>query len=308
MSSAPHDRLAGEPLAPQEASQALLFPDAPLPSVPQAVLFGDEDEPPRGLGFYARAFIETTIPHTTPRVHELSRKCGIYTLSLTAPTHSGLPSGVYPRRILAWMTTQALRVGSPNLFIGHLSTWAFNALGITPTFGAKGTIPALRTQLFKLCNTSVRIMTHLPSGRLDGSEGGGFQVTDYFNIVGEKAFVQLSPAFFEEICRRPVPIDLDVLKQLRSPLTTDVYVFLTYRAIRSQRLRRPDPIRWSDLMDQFGCQFRLVRQFRHAFLAAIKKVLNFYPNVRLKHDEKHLIFLTYPPHVPRIVVPSSRQS
>jgi hypothetical protein len=114
MGSASPDRLAGEPLAPREASQALLFPDAPLPSVPQAVLFGDEDEP-RGLGFYARAFIETTMPHTTPSVHEFSRKCGIYTLSLTAPAHSGLPSGVYPRRILAWMTTQALRAGSPNL-------------------------------------------------------------------------------------------------------------------------------------------------------------------------------------------------
>jgi hypothetical protein len=310
MSSASRDRLAGEPRASLEnqATQALLFSDLPSLPVPQAALFGDEDDPPRGLGFYARAFIETTIPHTMPRVHELSRKCGNYTLSLTAPAHSGLPSGVYPRRILAWMTTQALRVGSPNLPIGHLSTWAFNSLGITPTFGAKGTIPALRTQLFKLCNTSVRIMTHLPSDRLERVEAGGFQVTDYFNTVGEKAFVQLSQAFFEEICRRPVPIDLNVLKQLRSPLTTDVYVFLTYRAIRSQRLRRPDPIRWADLRDQFGCQFRHVRQFRHAFLAAIKKVLEFYPEVRLQHDEKHLTFLTYPPHVQRLSSPPPHRS
>ena len=246
------------------------------------------------------------MPHTTPRVHEFSRRCGIYTLSLTAPAASGLPSGVYPRRILAWMTTQALRIGSPHLLIGHLSSWAFNSLGITPTFGAKGTIPALKTQLIKLCNTSVRILTHAPSGPIERSEGGGFQVTDYYNTLGEKAFVQLSPTFFEEICRRPVPIDLNVLKQLRSPLTTDVYVFLTYRAIRSQRLRLSGGPTSKTSLDVSSGTFdssampssrRSRRSSRSTRTSGSSTTRSTSPSSP-----------TYPPHIPRVVVPSASTS
>jgi hypothetical protein len=240
------------------------------------------------------------MPHTPPSSLWFSRRCGHSTLSLTAPEESGLPSGVYPRRILAWMTTQALRAGSPYLEIGPRSSWALTALGITPTFGAKGTVPALRAQLQKLCHMTVRITMSQPAGGLGPPFGRDLGIASSFNAFGENAYVELTPAFFAEICQRPIPVDLHVLKELRSPLATDAYVLLTYRAIRSQRLRRPEPVRWSDLRDQLGCQFRQVRQFRHAFLAAIEKVLPFYPDVRVRHDGKHFTFLPYPPHVPRL--------
>ena len=54
--------------------------------------------------------------------------------------------------------------------------------------------------------------------------------------VSWRSTVTLSPGFLEAVCERPVPIDLRVLKALRSPMAIDLYCWLTYR---NSYLRKP---------------------------------------------------------------------
>lgn len=115
--------------------------------------------------------------------------------------------------------------------------------------------------------------------------------------------VRLSDNFFKECVSNPVPIDLRAYKTLRrQPLAMDVYTWLTYRM--SYTHRRTRPIRWEALMGQFGTGFntadmgQAVRDFRKAFLRALKLVLAVYPQASVELNENGLVLLPSRPHIP----------
>jgi len=55
-----------------------------------------------------------------------------------------------------------------------------------------------------------------------------------------------------------VPLDLRVLRALRSPFEIDIYVWLTWRFFR---LRKPVVVPWKTLQLQFGCDYGVVARF-----------------------------------------------
>ena len=62
--------------------------------------------------------------------------------------------------------------------------------------------------------------------------------------------IYLGEAFFNEIIRHPVPLDMNTLKALkRCALGLDLYLWLTYRTFA---LTRPLQITWRQLYSQFG--------------------------------------------------------
>ena len=71
------------------------------------------------LGFMARALVQATLPHKKVTGPEFTRRNGAYTLTLLAPSHIGLPYGIVPRILLAWMTTEAVRTQSRELVLGE---------------------------------------------------------------------------------------------------------------------------------------------------------------------------------------------
>ena len=127
--------------------------------------------------------------------------------------------------------------------------------------------------------------------------------------VGQwRSKVRLSNNFFQECITNPVPIDLRAYKALRaSPLAMDVYTWLTYRMSYTQRRSRP--IRWESLMMQFGSAFntndmeQAVRDFKKAFLRALKLVLVVYPQAGVEINPNGLVLLPSRPHV----LPSKQQ-
>jgi len=56
-----------------------------------------------------------------------------------------------------------------------------------------------------------------------------------------------------------VPIDLRVLKVLRSPMALDIYCWLTYR---NSYLRKPSRIPWGALAAQFGADYQARKDFK----------------------------------------------
>ena len=62
--------------------------------------------------------------------------------------------------------------------------------------------------------------------------------------------IELGHDFFQEIIRKPVPLDMNILRGLkRSPLGLDLYLWLIYRTFS---LTRPMLLSWSHLYNQFG--------------------------------------------------------
>ena len=62
--------------------------------------------------------------------------------------------------------------------------------------------------------------------------------------------IELGEKFFHEVITNPVPLDMNILKNLkRSPLGLDLYLWLVYRTFG---LTRPLRLTWSHLYRQFG--------------------------------------------------------
>ena len=98
-------------------------------------------------------------------------------------------------------------------------------------------------------------------------------------------YVELSERFFLEATEAPVPLDIRVLRALRSPFEIDIYVWLTWRFFR---LRRPVTIPWESLMLQFGCGYSNPRHFRKRLLGYLRNVLLYYPGSTARELSRRL--------------------
>lgn len=256
------------------------------------------------LGYMARLLVQATLPHKDPGpgISTFERSNGDFHLVVMAPPRIGLPWGKSPRVLLCWLATEAVRTRSPRIELGaNLSSFMRN-LGLIPTGGRWGTITRLRDQVRRLFSSTIRCSYSAP-GRF---EDAGFLIASRVSLWWQPAapeqpdlfgsFVELSADFFHAVVDRPVPIDLRVLRTLRSPLALDIYCWLTYRA---SYLRRPTEIPWPALALQFGAGYNEVRKFRFFFLRQLRTVLKLYPAARLSAGAAGLVLSPSTPHVPR---------
>ena len=108
--------------------------------------------------------------------------------------------------------------------------------------------------------------------RFHGWAGDGFLIAEKRELwwnprpgKGEAAWgsqVPLSDCFFREATEAPVPLDLRVLRALRSPFEIDTYVWLIWRFIRLRRLVK---MPWASLAPQFGSRYSNPRHFKKRF-------------------------------------------
>ena len=95
--------------------------------------------------------------------------------------------------------------------------------------------------------------------------------------------IYLGEAFFSEIIRHPVPLDMNTLKALkRCALGLDLYLWLVYRTFA---LTRPLRITWRQLYRQFGAYTAkanknlTVNAFRRDCLRELKKIKTAWPKL-----------------------------
>ena len=121
--------------------------------------------------------------------------------------------------------------------------------------------------------------------------------------------MRLSQNFFQECIDRPIPIDLRAYKSLRgSPLAMDVYTWLTYRMSYTERRTRPIP--WASLMLQFGSNLQnaqAVRDFKKAFLKALKAVAIVYPQAQVDVKDNGLVLIPSPTHIQPVEQPRQKE-
>jgi hypothetical protein len=254
------------------------------------------------LGFMARLLVQATLPHKDPGpgVSSFERTNGDFRLLIMAPPKIGLPWGKTPRLLLSWLTTEAVRTQSPHLVLGDNLSAFMRDLGLTPTGGAYGSIPRLKDQIRRLFASSIHCSQEAQGLYRDTAFLVAAHTSLWWNPADADqidlfgSFVELSKDFFQAIIERPVPIDLRVLRALRSPLALDLYAWLTYRA---SYLRRPVEIPWAVLALQFGASYTHTRNFRYFFLRQAHSVLKLYPAARISEGTHGLVLSPAPTHV-----------
>jgi hypothetical protein len=260
------------------------------------------------VGFMARALTQATMPHKATSGTEFTRQNGFFTLSMISRNHIGLPYGSYPRLLLSWLTTEAVRTKSPILELGPSLSAFMAELDLVPTGGRWGTITRLRDQMRRLFSCTVSC--DYADKTMDVEEG--YRITKSYRLWWDakspsqiplwKSTVTLSTDFFQEIIERPVPVDMRALKALkRSPLALDVYCWLTYRM---SYLRKPTEIPWPALQMQFGADYASdeqgLRNFKKKFLHHLRAVHVIYPEANIEDGERGLLLKPSKPHVAQL--------
>jgi len=173
-------------------------------------------------------------PALRPESHQFERANGRYSLRMSAPRHVGLPYGSYPRLLLVYLTTEAVRTKNPKIVLGRAPNDLARNLGLSTISGPRGTAHRLENQLRRLLSTRLDWKSSL--GLHPTLSGSGLVTSDYpspLRLAREliqrrppwRFEVVLGSDFFHEITRSAVPVDLRAVRQLqRSPLAIDLYI------------------------------------------------------------------------------------
>lgn len=278
------------------------------------------------LGFMARALVIATMPYKDPKSDVFKRQNGDFRLRIVAGYEGGIPYGIYPRLLTSWVSTEAVRTRSPVIQLGDcLRTFVRDVMDLRSNGGGpRGSGSRVAEQMKRLFGSLItahytgtqqqrgfvlRNVLIADELQLDDAELTGLWTPQDAEEAGRwKSQVRLSNGFFRECIDHPVPIDLRAYKALRgSPLAMDVYTWLTYRM--SYTHRRTRPIRWEALMMQFGSDYgtetaQAVRDFRKAFLKALKLVLVVYPQATVDVDDAGVALL---PSRPQTLTPPTQR-
>ena len=269
------------------------------------VIEAEQAQQAGALGYMARALTMATLPHKEIPGNEFTRENGFFSLTILAPSKVGLPFGSIPRLLLSWVTTEAVRTGSPVLELGSTLSAFMAELGLGRRGGERGDITRFRTQTVRLFSSTVSC--RYSDKGVDA--GLGFNIAKSHSMWWDpktpdqlpiwKSTVTLSTDFFNEIIDRPVPIDWRALKALkRSPMALDIYCWLTYRMFY---LQQPTEIPWPLLQLQFGADYdhdaQGVRNFKLNFLKHLKTVCVVYPQAHVGEGARGLALKPSPPHV-----------
>ncbi len=282
----------------------------------------DEIRKSSTINFMARALIVATMPHKDPKSDIFTRTNGAFTLRMLAGSSKGLPYGVYPRLLMSWITSEAVRTKSPVIELNE-SLGDFLKYSLDLKRGSANR--RLLDQMARLFGTHITASTtgnakHAPI-RLnnvviaDEAEIYPDEVRELWtpqtDHVGEwKSKLVLNPKFFSELVTSPVPIDITAFKVLNgSPLAMDLYTFLTYRY---SYLERPTTIPWVSLQNQLGSNYAFTpegtRDFKNkGIIPALIKIHAIYPEAKFKIEAEGLTLLPSRTHVAKVGFSSTQK-
>ena len=261
-------------------------------------------------GFMARLVMLCSLPRTNPgRRLQYKRVNGPYTLIMTAVGKTGLPFGNLPRLLLAWVSTEAVRTQSRELFLGTSLSEFMRKLDLVPVGGgSRGERTRVHNHIKRLFNAHIQLVYE--DRQVSASVNSPLASRTEFwwdpRQPHERALwesrIELGEKFFQEIVRHPVPLDMNILRALRrSPLGLDLYLWLTYRTFS---LKRPLRLSWARLYRQFGLDpamagdKRTVDYFRSDCLRELTKIRVAWPDLNYSTGKGVLVLWPSEPAVP----------
>ena len=240
-------------------------------------------------GFMARTMALCSLPRSNPGNRlQYKRVNGPFTLIMYSSGETKLPFGNFPRLILAWVSTEAVRTQNRVLILGSSLAKFMRELGVYSS-GGGNVHTKLRNQMKRLFGCTVQLTYKEENGEAtvntviaDRTEfWWNERKSDQSSLWDSK--IELSEKFFNEIISYPVPLDMNTLTALkRSSLGLDLYLWLVYRTFP---LRAPQRITWKQVYRQFGSDpvkasdNVTVQNFRREVLRELKKIKLAWPDL-----------------------------
>ncbi len=195
----------------------------------------------------------------------------------------GVPFGSYPRIVLIYMLSEAVKRRSRDVYLGKNFTEWMRRLGYhTVSYGPRGSANLLKEQVDRLLACEWQI-------RWDEDRNGesAFAVKEVklsneysgsLNKDGEFAReISLSDVFFRHLVDHAVPLNEVAIRELKNqPTALDLYTYLAYRLPRVSTTRG-QIISWDQLAKHLGnsCDGR---RFRQTIRETFNVVSAVYPN------------------------------
>ena len=258
------------------------------------------------LGFMARMLVLCSLPRSNPGNRlQYKRVNGPYSLIMTAVGKTKLPFGNLPRLLLSWVCTEAVRTQNRELVLGKSLSDFMRTLGMEPVGGVR---TRLRNQMRRLFSSHVSLVYEDKQDMVIA----GSQVADRAELWWNErkpdervlwdSKIYLGEAFFNEIIRHPVPLDINTLTALkRCSLGLDLYLWLSYRIFS---LRVPLQLSWQQVYLQFGAEpakasgKNIVQMFRRKVLRELKKIKLAWPDLNYSTAPGVLILHPSTPAIP----------
>ena len=231
------------------------------------------------LGFMSRLLIMVNLPYRDPGkdCKNWWRKNGNVSINVSTgyedQTPIGIPYGTYPRLILAYLITQAVKTENPTIYLGKSFSQFLNFIGIQR--GGKQ-YKQLHKQLERTLSAAFA-WTYRTDKQWSRTN---IQVSSQSQLWWDEklpeqqslweSYIELNHHFFKEIMRNAVPLDLRVLATLKnSPLGLDLYMFIAWRTFK---LEKPVFISWESLQEQLGGQYAELHVFSRDCRNHIKRI------------------------------------
>ncbi len=238
--------------------------------------------PYKELLYLPRYFVNMTLPHSNVGGSVFRRKNGKQELSLRADPSIGLPYGVYARLVLLYVTTERVRTKEREFELG--ASWR-KFLEKMQIIGSGPRIQAIQDQLRRLCGATYHIYEKTRSSEADSN----LLLAERWMRSKDGVKITLSPGFFMMTGDSIVPLESRIVHKLcRSPLTLDLYAWLSYRLFR---LKEEKTISWQSLELQFGAKYGRTVDFRKKFRKSLMQLLKhtrLAPGVEVRKNGLHI--------------------
>lgn len=237
------------------------------------------------VAFAPRVFSQVSLPHTDPGLDleawvrrngaaRLIVQSGVRDLGDGGVEKVGVPYGSMARLLILFLSDQAVRTRSPEIFLGRNLASFIRALGLARD---GRTIRMLKMQLDRLVYATIRFTFH-DQEHLEVMSNVSI-ADDYILWWDHRtegrakewgSYVKLHQRFFQDILEHGFPIDLDAVRVLRkSPLALDLYCWLAYR-IRG--VKSPVRVPWAMLHQQVGSDYTCSADFKKKAKRAMLKI------------------------------------
>jgi hypothetical protein len=235
------------------------------------------------LGYTIRMFVNASLPHRDPKTDTFKRINGNETILIKDVAQVGLPYGSIARLILAYLATEAVKTRQPQIDLGKSQRDFMKKLGLTNFCGGKrGSTTSVKKQLISLFSCTIYYKNEGIEGiEINMNTIGSYLKMKFYEEKDQwQSYVILSDAFYKEITKHPIPLDLKTLSELKkSPIAMDIYCWLTFRM---SYITKTQYIPFTLLQRQFGSCYPFDKKGRSNFQVNFKK--------GLKKVQKHFEF------------------
>lgn len=202
-----------------------------------------------------------------------------------------VPYGPKARLLMAHLSSEAVRNQSPTVEIADSLSAFMREMGIEPRGGVRGTIQPFKDQINALaaCRIEMSAWDGVHARQVEEKPFKSVEVWFPTNPDQRMLWpntVTFSDAFFQDLKRHAMPVNVHVLRHLaNSARKLDLYFWLNYKL---NKLTTRTTIPWTALLNQFGDGFTRERAFRAQMVDDLNDIKTLFPKLPLTMSETGL--------------------